>query len=197
MALLPLIVGLVLFLGVHAFTMCRGARVQTIEWFGAKGYRGLYSLLAIVGLALIVWGFGHYRSAGMIAVWYPPFWARHLTFALVLIAFVLLATSHAPSHIRAWVKHPMITGVVLWSLGHLLANGDLGSILLFGGFLLWGVLARASMAMRAASDIQGPAPVRVPLWRADVITVVAGIVLWLVFLLWLHRLLIGVPLVAM
>jgi uncharacterized membrane protein len=149
-----------------------------------------------VGLVLIIWGYGHYRAAGMIPVWYPPHGMRHLTYLLVLVAFILLASAHAPSHIRAWVKHPMILGVVLWSLGHLLVRGDLGSMILFGAFLAWGVVARLSMASRAPGDIQGPKPVGVPRWGADIVSVVAGVAVYLAFMFWLHPLLIGVPVVG-
>jgi uncharacterized membrane protein len=195
MTLLPLILGLVLFLGMHAFTMNREARWRLIERIGAGRYRIAYSVAAVLGLVLIIWGYGHYRDAGMIPVWYPPDWTRHITFLLVLLAFILLATAHAPSHIRAFVKHPMITAVILWSLGHLLVRGDLGSILMFGGFFAWGVLARISMAMRAAGDVQGPAPVRAPRWSADAISVVLGVVVYVAFIVWGHPWLIGVPLI--
>jgi uncharacterized membrane protein len=195
MTLLPLILGLVLFLGVHVFTMNREARARLIARIGEGPYKGLYSLVSAIGLVLIVWGFGHYRASGMIPVWYPPAWTRHVTFLLVLLAFVLLAATYSPSHIRAVVKHPMISAVILWSLGHLLVRGDLGSMLMFGGFFLWGLLARVAMGRRAAADRQGPAAVMgEPRWGADIGVVVIGVAAYLVMLFWLHPLLIGVPL---
>jgi uncharacterized membrane protein len=194
MTLLPLILGLVLFLGVHAFTMRREARAALIKRLGAGPYRGLYSLIAIAGFVLIIWGYGVYRSAGMIPVWYPPFWTRHITFLLVLLTFILLAASHAPTHIRQFVPHPMITAVILWSAGHLLVRGDLGSILMFGAFLLWGIVGLFAMLSRAPADVQGP-PKREPRWQADIGVVVIGILVYVAFMLWLHPLLIGVRLV--
>jgi uncharacterized membrane protein len=190
-----LIAGLVLFLGIHASTMSRMERAKLIGRIGEGPYKGLYSLIAIAGLVLIVYGYGAYRAQGMVPVWDPPFWTRHITFLLVLVAFVLLAASHGPSHIRAAVKHPMILAVIFWSAGHLLVRGDLGSILLFGGFLLWGLVALWSMALRAPGDRQGPAPVAVARWQADILAVALGVAVYAAFLLWLHPLLIGVNLV--
>ncbi|SEE60702.1 Uncharacterized membrane protein [Rhizobiales bacterium GAS191] len=195
MTLLPLILGLILFLGGHALTMNRQARASLIARIGEGPYKGLYSLVSVIGLVLIVWGFGVYRASGMIPVWYPPAWTRHATFLLVLIAFVLIATTYPPSHIRAVVKHPMITSVIMWSLGHLLVRGDLGSILMFGGFFVWGVLARISMGRRAPADVQGPAAIsREPRWGVDIGVTVIGIAVYLAVLFWLHPLLIGVSL---
>jgi uncharacterized membrane protein len=196
MTLLPLILGLVLFLGVHVVTMTRKTRASLIGRIGEGPYKGLYSLVSAIGLVLIVWGFGLYRASGMIPVWYPPAWTRHVTFLLVLIAFVLLAATYSPSHIRAAVKHPMISGVILWSLGHLLVRGDLGSMLMFGGFFVWGVLARIAMGRRAPQDRQGPAAVMgEPRWSVDIGVVVIGVAVYLAMLFWLHPLLIGVPLI--
>ena len=196
MTLLPLLLGLVLFLGVHAFTMRREARAGLIARLGAGPYRGLYSLVSVVGFVLIVWGYGLYRGDGMNPVWYPPFWTRHITFALMLLVFILLGASHAPTHIRRFVPHPMITAVILWSAGHLLVRGDLGSIVMFGAFLLWGVVGLYAMLHRAPADAQGPAPVRAARWQADIGVVVLGALIYLAFLFWLHPLLIGVPLVS-
>jgi uncharacterized membrane protein len=132
----------------------------------------------------------------MIPVWYPPAWTRHVTFALVLIASVLIAATYPPSHIKTWVKHPMITSVILWSLGHLLVRGDLGSMLMFGAFFVWGVTARISMGIRAPGDAQGKAAIiREPRWQADIVVVVIGVAVYVAFMVWLHPLLIGVRLV--
>jgi uncharacterized membrane protein len=196
MTLAPLLLGLVLFLGGHAFTMRRAMRASLIARLGAGPYKGVYSLVAIVGFVLIVWGYGVYRGAGMIPVWDPPSFTRHITFLLVLIAFILLGASHAPTHIRQFVPHPMITAVILWSFGHLLVRGDLGSMLMFGAFLLWGVVGLAAMLRRAPGDVQEPGPPRAPRWQADIGVVVIGIAIYVAFLLWLHPLLIGVPLLT-
>ena len=195
MALLPLILGLIVFLGPHGLTMHRPSRSRLIKRLGVGPYKGLYSLVSLVGLVLIIYGYGVYRNAGMIPVWSPPYWMRHLTFLFVLIAFVLVPAAYAPTHIKAALKHPMITAVMLWSLGHLLVRGDLGSIVMFGAFLLWGVVARISMARRDPDDKQGPPlPVREPHWGADAVAVVVGVLVYAIFLVWLHPLLIGVQL---
>jgi uncharacterized membrane protein len=196
MTLMPLLLGLILFLGIHAFTMNRAARAALIGRMGKGPYRGLYSLVAVIGFVLIIYGYGVYRGAGMVPVWYPPDWTRHVTFLLVLVAFILLGASHAPTHIRQFIPHPMITAVILWSIGHLLVRGDLGSMLMFGAFLLWGVVALPAMLRRAPDDVQGPAPVRAPRWQADIGVTVIGVLVYLAFLFWLHPLLIGVQLVG-
>jgi uncharacterized membrane protein len=196
MRLATLVVGLVLFLGVHAFTMQREARARLIAKLGEIPYRALYSLISVVGLVLIIRGYGVYRSAGMIPVWYPPAFLRHITFLLVLIAFVFIAATYPPSHIKRWVRHPMIAAVILWSLGHLLVRGDLGSILMFGGFLVWGVLARVSMGERASGDAQRlAAHAREPRWQTDLGVVAVGIAAYFAFVIWGHPWLIGVRLV--
>jgi uncharacterized membrane protein len=196
MTLAALIIGLVLFLGGHAFTMNRAARGRLIARIGEGPYKGLYSLVSLAGLVLIIWGYGIYRAAGMTPVWYPPAFMRHVTFLLVLIAFVLVAATYSPSHIRSWVRHPMISAVILWSLGHILVRGDLGSILLFGAFLVWGILARISMERRAPGDARGSTAIaREPRWQADILVAVIGVAAYLAFMIWGHPWLIGVRLV--
>ncbi len=188
-----LIAGLVLFLGVHAFSMLRGARAHAISNLGGEGpFKGIYSLVAAIGLGLIVYGYGVYRAGGYIPLWAPPEWGRHAAMGLVLVAFILLAAAYIPSHIRARTKHPMITAVMLWALGHLLANGDGGSALLFGAFLAWGIIARLSMAGRTKQIFS--APTRLPPQGIgnDVIVVLLGVGFYAA-LLFLHPLLIGVP----
>ncbi len=196
MGLSTLIIGLALFLGGHAFTMHRPARARLVAKIGEGPYKGLYSLVSLAGLVLIIWGYGLYRSAGMIPLWYPPAFLRHVTFLLVLIAFILIAATYPPSHIKRWVRHPMITAIILWSLGHLLVRGDLGSILMFGGFLVWGILARISMHRRASKDVQSPAAVPdEPRWQTDLAVVAVGLVAYFAFAIWGHPWLIGVSLV--
>ena len=196
MSLAMLIIGLALFLGVHAFTMQRRVRGRLMARIGEGPYRGLYSLVSITGLVLIIYGYGAYRSSGMIPLWNPPAFLRHITFLLMLIAFVLLAATYPPSHIKRWVRHPMITAVILWSVGHLLVRGDLGSVLMFGGFLLWGILARVSMERRAREAAPSAAVMqREPRWQTDLMVVAVGIVAYFAFVIWGHPWLIGVPLV--
>ena len=189
-----LILGLVLFLGTHAFTMARRQRAEIIGRVGEDRYKIGYTVLSLVGFVLMVWGYHDYRAEGMIPVWDPPVWTRHLAAVLTLFAFISLAAmGPRPSHIQAAVKHPMLLGVKIWATAHLLANGDLGSILLFGGFLAWAVSARISLKRRTdepARKLPKPAPAG---WRRDVIAVVAGVAAWFVFGRYLHPLLIGVP----
>jgi len=191
--MLLLAAGLVLFIGIHLLTTQRPTRAALIGRFGEKGYKGLYSAIAIVGLALTVYGFGAYRASGYVPVWEPPRALGHGAMLLVLPAFVLLAVNQRPkSWIRAKTRHPMLLGIKLWATAHLLANGDLGSIVLFGSILGWAVYARVSLKAREASE---GAPDRAISrmaaddWRALVI----GPAAYALFVLWLHEWLIGVP----
>ena len=191
-----LILGLVLFLGTHAFSMARARRADLIARVGEPRYKLGYTLLSVLGLALTAYGYGLYRQAGMIPVWSPPVFTRHLAVLLTLFAFVSLAATYLPGHIRARVKHPMLLAVKIWATAHLLANGDLGSILLFGAFLAWAVAARISAKRRALTAEQVAAQhggqAAPDGWRNDAIAVVAGVVAWFVFGKYLHPLLIGV-----
>jgi uncharacterized membrane protein len=133
-----LILGLVLFLGIHSLTTMRTTRAAMIGRLGEGPYKGLYSLVSAVGLVLIVWGFGRYRGAGYIQVWNPPFAIFHpIALVLLWFAFVALASAYAPpSRIKSVLRHPMLVAVKAWALSHLLVNGDLGSMLLFGALSL-------------------------------------------------------------
>lgn len=191
-----LILGLVLFLGVHAFTMARAPRAALIARIGEGPYKGLYSLLSIAGIALIAIGFGRYRAAGLIPLWEPPVWTRHLALILVWPAFVMVVATYFPGRVKRALKHPMLAGVKLWAVAHLLANGDLGSVLLFGSILVWAVAARISAKRRDEAGDHG-GPVTAPASpRNDLIAVALGTAVWLAFLFRLHTWLIGVPVLA-
>jgi uncharacterized membrane protein len=191
--MLILILGLVIFLGTHVFSMRREARAAAIARLGEGPYKGLYSLLSLLGLVLVVWGFGRYRANDWIDVWYPPVWTRHLALLLVWAAFVCLAAAYLPGRIKRALKHPMLAGVKIWALAHLLANGDLGSILLFGSILAWAVMARISVKRRRDEVRDHGGPVSEPSgWRNDILALAIGTVLWFAFARWLHPLLIGV-----
>jgi uncharacterized membrane protein len=190
--MLLLILGLVLFLGMHAVTMKRDLRARLIERFGAGGYKGLYSAVSIMGFGLLIYGYGLQRAAGYTVVWEPPVWTRHLALLLNLPIFILLAVGKRPSWLLSRVKHPMLLAVKIWATAHLLANGDLGSMLLFGGFLGWAVMARISVKRRPEEIARAAAMTNVAFGRRDVIAIAAGLVLYVVFALWLHPLLIGV-----
>ncbi|MGU3539340.1 NnrU family protein [Methylobacterium sp. A54F] len=194
--MLILILGLVLFLGTHAFSMARGPRAELIGRVGEGRFKLGYTLLSVLGLVLIGVGFHQYRAEGYIQVWNPPVFTRHLAVLLTLFAFISLAATYLPGHIRARAKHPMLLAVKIWATAHLLANGDLGSILLFGGFLAWAVLARISAKRRAltagqvASQHGGQAAPAG--WRNDALAVAIGVVAWFVFGRYLHYPVIGV-----
>lgn len=119
-----LVLGLALFLGAHAFTMAREPRAALIRRLGEGPYKGAYSLVSLLGIVLVAYGFGQYRAEGWIDVWYPPVWTRHLALLLVWAAFVCFVAAYVPGRIKAALKHPMLAGVKFWALAHLLANGD-------------------------------------------------------------------------
>jgi uncharacterized membrane protein len=191
-----LILGLALFLGAHLFTILRQPRAAAIGRLGEGGYKAAYSVVSVIGLVLIAYGFGVYRAGGWISVWNPPVWTRHLALLVNLPVFILLAVGRRPGWLKSVTKHPMLLAVKLWATAHLLANGDLGSMLLFGGFLAWAVLARIS-AKRRPEEIAALAAVARPAFgRRDVIAIVAGLALYVAMALWLHPLLIGVPVIG-
>jgi uncharacterized membrane protein len=182
-----LIAGLVVFLGVHTFTTLRRPRAALIARIGEGAYKGLYSLVATIGLVLIVWGFGRYRQGGWVQLWYPPAGMRHLTLLLMWFAFIALAATYSPAgKIKGILHHPMLVAVKIWALAHLLANGDLGALLLFGAFLAWAVFDRIAVKRRG----DGGAPSSA-FTSGDMIAISAGTVAYLA-MFWLHPWLIGV-----
>ena len=188
-----LILGLVLFLGVHSTRIvAEGWRATTIRRVGEGRWKGLYTLVSLAGFALLVWGFGLARQQP-VPWWSPPFFTRHLAWALTLIAFILLTATYVPGNaIKARLHHPMVLGVMLWALAHLLANGNLAHVLLFGSFGVWAALSfRAARARDRAARTLYPAGTA----SGTAITVVVGIAAWFVFAFWAHGLLIGVRLV--
>jgi uncharacterized membrane protein len=190
MGLLVMILGLVLFLGAHTLTTRREARARLIASWGEGGYKVGYALASLAGLALIVWGFAHYRAAGMIEVWSPPRALKHLNVALMLPAVILVVAAYIRGRIYTAVKHPMLSGVKLWAFGHLLANGDLGGIILFGAFLAWAVFDRISLKRRTDP---GAPPIPVGGWGNDLIAVAVGIVAYLALAFAFHPVVIGIP----
>ena len=185
-----LILGLILFLGMHSMRVFgEGPRSALQARLGAGGYKGVYSLLSLAGLVLVVIGYGATRENPQI-VWIAPVWTRHVAALLTLLSFVLLAAADVPGNaLKARLHHPMVLGVKVWALSHLLANGMLADILLFGGFLAWSV-----MSFRAARARDRSAGTTYPPGRAGptVVVVVAGVVAWAVFAFWAHGALIGV-----
>ncbi len=189
MGLGVLIIGLVVFLGSHLFVTRRNNRAAVIARIGLPAYRALFAVVAIAGLALIVWGFGQYRAHDWIAVWSPPAFMRHITIGLMLIAVILFVAAVIPSHIKTKAKHPVLAATKVWAFAHLLSNGDLGSILLFGSFLAWAVYARIAAKRRG----DGGATVAPVGWANDIIVVLLGIVIYLALGYVFHPVLIGVP----
>jgi uncharacterized membrane protein len=190
MGLEILVLGLVIFIAAHVFVTCRGARANLIARIGLMPYRGLFSLVAIVALVLIVWGFGHYLHDEFRPVWTPPIWMRHVTVALVWPAIILMTAAYIRGDIYRKLKHPFLAGVKLWALAHLLSNGDLGGIILFGSILAWAVYDRISLKRRTDAG----APV-IPVGgrRNDVIAVIVGTLIYLALGFLFHPLFIGIP----
>ena len=185
-----LILGLLVFLGVHSTRIVAdGWRTAMLRRLGENGWKGLYALLSIVGLGLVIWGFGLARQQPT-ALWSPPFYMRHVAWLLTLLAFILLAAAYVPRNaIKARLHHPMVLGVMLWALAHLLANGNLAHAVLFGSFLLWALL---SFVAARARDIANRTSYPVGTASGTAIAVVLGSVAWAVFAFWAHGLLIGI-----
>lgn len=185
-----LILGLVLFLGMHsARIVADGARGRFIAARGENAWKGLYSLVSALGLGLIIWGFGQARQQPL-ALWATPIWTRHLASLLTLAAFVLLAAAYVPGNgLKARLHHPMLLGVKVWALAHLLANNTLAELLLFGGFLLWAIVdfRSARQRDRKAGTVYPPGRA-----AASALTVAVGALAWAGFAFWAHGAWIGV-----
>lgn len=188
-----LILGLVLFLGIHS------VRIFAEDWrtarraaMGENAWKGIYSVVSAVGLGLIIWGYGQARQAPVV-LWDTPTWTRHFAALLTLLSFVLLVAAYVPRNaLKVRMQHPMILGVKVWALSHLLANNTLADLLLFGGFLVWSILC-----FRSARRREPVATALAPSAVATSLTVVIGMGAWAAFALWGHAALIGVrPFVA-
>jgi uncharacterized membrane protein len=185
-----LVAGLVLFLGAHSVRIFADSwRTNVIAKVGEKTFKGVYSLVSLAGFVLLIWGFGVARETPVI-VWSPPVAMRHIAGLLTLLAFVFLAAAHGPANaIKARLHHPMVVAVKTWALAHLLANGTLAHIVLFGAFLVWAVLDFIAARKRdRVNNVQYPAGKA----SGTLLAIGVGIVTWAVFAFWLHGLLIGV-----
>ncbi|WP_428697333.1 NnrU family protein [Stappia sp.] len=188
-----LVLGLVAFLGVHMLPILTSVRTRLRTRLGENGYKGLFTVLSIAGFVLLIYGYGVARSQGPAILYDPPLWMRHVTLLLMVPVFVLLVASNAPAgRIKAATKHPMILSVKIWALAHLLANGDVASVLLFAAFLGWAVLDRISLKRRGNA---GGAVSASPSMAGDVVSLVVGLGLYVAFVLYLHEWLIGVSVV--
>jgi uncharacterized membrane protein len=187
--MLVLVLGLIIFLGLHTI------RIVADDWrnrqmvHNAKRYKGIYSLIAIIGLLLIIWGFGLARQHPVV-IYVPPLWLRHLNGLFMLVALIFFAAARVPrNHIKAKFGHPQVLAVKTWAFGHLLATGMLHDLVLFVPFLVWSVVLFIVSRRR---DRQNGTVYPAGAVKGDVIAVVIGVAVWALFAFWLHSLLIGV-----
>jgi uncharacterized membrane protein len=185
-----LIAGLVVFLGVHSTRIVADDwRTAQVTRIGLNRWKLIYTVVSLAGFALLVWGYGQARMAPVV-VWNPPVWTRHAASLLVLPAFILIVAGNMRgTRIKHWVGHPMVLGVKVWAFAHLLANGTLADIVLFGSFLAWAIVDYVSSRRRdrVAGVVYPPGSA-----GRDAVALIGGIVAWAVFGFWLHGLLIGV-----
>ncbi len=189
--MIVLVIGLLLFLGVHVFAANRSRADGNVQdKLGKAAYMGAFSLVSAVGLGLVVWGYGLSRTDELnLVLWQSPEWTRHLIMALMPIAMILLIATYAPyGYIKKFVKHPMVTAIKLWAVLHLIYNGDLASILLFGGFLGFAVVSRIKAKRRGAAAAY-PKPSVV----GDITSIVLGAGVYLALVFGLHQIVFGAP----
>ncbi len=190
-----LVFGLVIFLGLHSIRIfAESGRKRSIARMGEGPWKGVFTLLALTGFVMIIWGFGQARGTAS-TLWAPPIWTRHVALLMMLVSMILLAAyGLKKSHIAVAIHHPMLWAVVIWSAAHLLANGSTADLVLFGAFLVWSLLDLTSCYARdRANAVAYPAPN----WGATVGAVVIGAVLWVLLLGGLHLWLFGVAPLAM
>jgi uncharacterized membrane protein len=192
--MLPLVLGLLLFFAVHLVPTSPSLRGGLAKRFGEPAYKIAFSILSLIAFALIVVGYHKLQvmPGKNPVLWDPPSWTRHIAFLLMLPAMILLVAAFVPSRIRTAAKHPMLAAIKAWALSHLLVNGDLGSIVLFGSFLAFAVYDRISIKRRPAAAPAGPPPGALN----DVIVVAGGLALYAFMMFWGHGALIGVPIVS-
>ncbi|GAB4518493.1 MAG: NnrU family protein [Parvularculaceae bacterium] len=183
-----LIVGIIVFLGIHLIPTFPKARAKMVKAMGPGKYRATYSLIALFGFVLIIWGFAQARPAPV--VWTPPEWSRHVAMLLMLPVFVLLVSGRLPGKISALARHPMLVAIKLWALAHLLVNGDVASMTLFGSFLAFAVYDRISMKRRDAPQAAAAA-----FGRNDILALLVGLGIYVFMILWAHPFLFGVPVI--
>ena len=190
MGLAILVVGLIVFLGGHAFVTCRAQRAAVIARIGEGPYKGLFALVAAIGLILIGYGFSVYRTTGWIDVWNPPRWTHYVTQLLMWPASIFVVAAYIRGDLWRALKHPMLVGVKTWAVAHLISNGDLGSIVLFGSVLAWAVFDRITLKRRTdAGAPLIPADGR----RRDLIAIAVGTALYLALGFIFHPLVVGAP----
>jgi len=185
-----LILGLVIFLGVHSVRIVADDwRTRVITQWGEQPFKGAYALLSLLGFGLIVWGFGQTRLEPVL-LWQPPLPMRHVAALLTLVSFVFLVATYLPGNaIKARLRHPMLLGTKVWALAHLMANGKLADVVLFGAFLVWAIVCFRAARQR---DRINPPPALPSSALATGLTVVLGVAAWAGFAFWGHLYLIGV-----
>jgi uncharacterized membrane protein len=187
-----LIIGIAVFLGMHSISIVApGLRARAVASMGPNPWRGVYSLVAAAGFVLILYGF-HLARQAPVVLYMPPAWMRHLTFLLMLPVFPLILAAYLPGRIKTAMKHPMLAAVKFWAFAHLLSNGLLADVLLFGAFLAWAISDRISLKRRPPQAIRTAPQGRFN----DLIAVIAGLALYAVFILWAHVRLFGAPLLG-
>ena len=202
-----LILGLILFLGAHSVRIwADGWRDQTIEAYGEKAFKGVYALVSILGFYLLVVGYGEARLQ-TVALWNPPIFTKHISMLLMLLSSILLVATYIPrNHFKMRLGHPMVLSVKVWALSHLLANGNLADLVLFGSFLIWAVLNFRSARARdralllnlnvteeaAAEPLTESESAHQPKLLSTIITLVGGIAIWALITFVLHAKIVGV-----
>ena len=202
-----LILGLILFLGAHSVRIwADGWRNQTIEAYGEKAFKGVYALVSILGFYLLVVGYGEARLQ-TVALWNPPIFTKHISMLLMLLSSILLMATYIPrNHFKIRLGHPMVLSVKVWALSHLLANGNLADLVLFGSFLIWAVLnfssarARDRALLLNLNDAEDPAAepltesesTNQPKLLSTIITLVGGMAIWALITFVLHAKIVGV-----
>ncbi len=184
------VLGLVLFLGIHSVRMLAPQwREDKIKELGEGSWKGMYSVLSLVGLAIMIYGYAYAQPEAPI-IYITPVWTRHLAFLLVAIAFVSMMVGNLPpGRLKPALKHPMLLAVMIWAFAHLTVNGDLASIILFGSFLIWSIWNRIAVSHRT-DPLPQPGSI-----TYDLVAIVSGLIIWVLFIWKLHEWLIGVPLV--
>lgn len=185
-----MILGLIFFLGVHSIRIYANSwRGEQINKRGKNVWQGIYTLISLLGFILIIWGYGDARVETLV-LWYPPIWTKHLAALFVLISFIFFVAADLPgTKIKSKIGHPMIVGVKLWAFGHLITNGALVDIILFGSFLLWAILDFRAARQR---DKENDVSYEFLGYRRDILAVAIGLVIGIVFALYFHNMLIGV-----
>jgi uncharacterized membrane protein len=188
--MLLMLAGMVLFFAPHSVAVAAsGWRARMLLHLGAGTWKGIYALISAVGFTLMLIGYGHTRAAPVV-LYVSPTWLHYVTWLLMLPVFPLLFAAYLPGRIRTATKHPMLAAVKIWATAHLLVNGTLGDVLLFGSFLAWAVVVRISLKRRVVAPVPGASPSR----YNDLIALLLGLSLYALFIYRLHALIIGVPL---